>query len=116
MKKFIFLLLFPMASFALTETQIEGFKNDIAIGAAACQEDSYLLNCYKTEFATCKDQVEKSYGGCVKFLQKFVTAKTSVELFENKLDSCLIRDVDLQWKNKVSKRTPACALPAKEAL
>lgn len=117
MKKLILLLLFPLSVLAVSEKEITALKIDAPfLAKSACMEETFLRTCYKADEAKCFEQVKKSYDGCVKFLQKFANGKSTLETFEKKLDTCIVRDVGLQWKNLVGKRMPACALPPKEIL
>lgn len=117
MKNLILFLLFPLSTFAVTDNQLQSLKNDdIHLVAATCQENSNLRGCFKVDESTCLKQVKKSYDSCVKFVNKAAGSKLALQDFTKKLDSCVLRDVGNQWKEKSSDRSPACALPAKESL
>ena len=117
MKISLFILSFPLLAFAVTEIQMDAIKNDNAhLVLTACQEHSFLRGCFRADEKLCKLQVQKSYDGCVKFLGKTAAPQASLNDFERKLDSCVLRDAGLQWKEKGLKTTANCALPPQEIL
>lgn len=117
MKNFFLIVLIPVFSFALTETELTAFKNEkFRFIAAACEDNSFLRGCFHLSESNCKSEVKKSFEGCWKFLEKRVNL-TEVTLADwtIKFDGCTLRDVGLQSKFQ-GELSPVCALPKKEIL
>lgn len=117
MKTLIFVLVFPLISWSLTEKEIVKLKSENpSFVIAACEENSYLRGCFHLKEDLCKTEVKKSLDSCWKFIEKKSKLSAfSVKDWQKKISSCVFREVAPQWKDK-AERTPACALPEREAL
>ena len=116
MKKLILVILFPVFSWALTEGEMKSLKSDdLHLVVSACQEDSFLRGCFGVDESLCRSAAKKSYDSCFKFIESRIGNKVSLNEWQKKVDSCLLRDVGTQWKDK-AQQSKACALPPKETL
>ena len=90
-------------------------SDDLHLVVSACQEHSFLRGCFGVDETLCRSAVKKSYDSCYKFIEKRMGSKVSLNEWQKKADSCLLREVGAQWKDKALP-SKSCALPPKEIL
>ena len=110
-------MIIPAISWSMNETELKTAKDEKSqFVVSACQENSFLRGCFHLNESDCTTEVNKSYDGCWKFLEKRVDLATvSLGDWQNKIDGCTLRDVGLQSKFQ-GETTAICALPKRDIL